>query len=427
MAAERSLAGTQLLGRYEIGDLLAQGTLCAVYHGQDTVLRRPVVVKAVPSELIDVYRNALHLTAAFTHPAVVVTYDAVEERGHLFLVQEHVHGRPLAAYARDGIPSQRAVDLAAQITRAIAYAHAHGIFHGDLTPSAILIDRRASVRINNFGLPTDELYFSRQTQAVRDAYLAPDSDVLDLDAPAIAPSSDFSAISGQSAAVDVRAVGLLLWQVLSEQTRAESGSTPSRRFRRDVPHGLRHLVLRCVLEDLPKHFTDAESLIAELDTLSTTLAHDKQPVSELTPPALRIAREALVREAAWSVEETLGPMRQWPIRVAGESVSASGPTIADPVTGGTGAWPMTHATPKIGQPRLRLPSRPLDRRQTPPSRPVRRQVPADRRLARSTEAVGFLHMEVGGVSVGRLLVYGLLLFVLFFLIGFFGPDILRKP
>lgn len=428
MAAELSHAGMELLGRYQVGELLSRGTLCRVYHGQDTVLRRPVIVKAAPRALIDAYRQALRVTAAFTHPAVVVTYDAVEERGHLFLVQEHVQARPLAAYARDGIPSQRAVDLAAQITRALAYAHAHGVIHGDLTPSAILIDRRATVRINNFGLPPDELYFAGQKQAVRDALFAPDGDIIDLDAPTVARSSREVMTNEPTAVGDVRAVGLLLWQVLSEQTRTELDGAPARRFRRDVPHALRQVVLRSVLDDLPDHMTDAETLLAELDAIALTLADESRVSKELTPPSLRVAREALAREAAWSVEETLGALRQWPVRPGSGSVSASGPTVADPLPSGTDAWPLTHATPKIGQPRMNLPSRPLGVRSRPTDRPVRLAAPNSRlSMRRSEPAGGFLRAQIGGVSVGRLLVYGLVLFVLFFVLGFFGPDILKTP
>lgn len=428
MASERSLAGTQLLGRYQVGDLLAQGTLCAVYQGQDTVLKRPVIVKAAPVELSAAYRDALRVTAAFTHPAVVVTYDALEERDCLLLVQEHVQARPLSAYARDGIPSQRAVDLAAQITRALAYAHAHGIVHGDLTPSAVLIDRRATVRINNFGLPPDSLYFSRQTQSVRDAYLATDSDVLDLDAPTIVRSAISQATSQPTEESDVRAVGLLLWQVLSEQTRADLGMPATRRFRRDVPRALRQLIVRCVLDELPEHVSQAESLLAELDAITATFAQDTPSVSELTPPALRVAREAIEREAAWSVEETLGVLRQWPLPSASQSVSASGPTLADPIPARTDAWPGAQATPMVGQPYLNLPSRPLSRKATVTGRPIERPRTGPWSGQRRKGTGGeLLRAEVAGVSVGRLLVYGLVLFVLFFLLGFFGPNILRTP
>src|SRR5258708_23122013 len=153
VAAESNLQGSTLYNRYKLDGELARGALCVVYRGQDIVLRRSVVVKALPADLAPVYRASLQTTAAFTHPAVVATYDAIDRDGWLYLVQEFVPARPLSAYITSGIPSQRTVDLGGQIARALAYAHAHEIIHGDLTPPAVLIDRQASPRADKFGPP----------------------------------------------------------------------------------------------------------------------------------------------------------------------------------------------------------------------------------------------------------------------------------
>lgn len=430
MAAQGSHAGRELLGRYQVGELLAQGALCPVYQGEDTVLRRPIIVKVAAADLIEAYRDALHLTAAFTHPAVVVSYDAIAQDERLFLIQEYVQARPLAAYARDGIPSARAVDLASQITRALAYAHAHDIIHGDLSPSAVLVDRQATVRINNFGLPADRTYFTKQAQAVRDSYLSSDGDVIDLDAPTVAREATSLHAHPLTAADDVRAVGLLLWQVLSEQAqRSGPVGAPVRRFRRDVPLALRDLVTRTVLSDHPNPVSSAETLLAELEELAAVLASERTVNAELTPPALRVAREALAREAAWSVEETLGVLRQWPVHAGNDSVSASDPTVADPAPVRLVEQQFSFPTPRIGSPRLNLPSRPLARRPVTTGRPAtggsrgRAALPSPPRSMRPL----WLDNTIGPLSVGRLFVYGAVLFVLFFLIGYFGPNLLGIP
>ena len=98
-------------------------------------------------------RAAPGTEASVTHSAVIAVFDAVEHDGRLFVVQEHVQAREFSTYLRAGLPIERATDLAAQIARALAYAHAHGVVHGDLTPAAVLVDRRAVLRLNNFGLP----------------------------------------------------------------------------------------------------------------------------------------------------------------------------------------------------------------------------------------------------------------------------------
>src|SRR5262249_34694738 len=152
--------------RYRIEELLANGALCPVYRGQDTVLRRSIAIKVVPPEHVHAYREALSQTAALTHPAIVATYDALEEGGQLFLIQERAFARPFQTYLRNGLPVERTLDLAVQVARALAYAHAHDIVHGDLTPTALLVDRRAVVSVNNYCLPPDGAYFDEFSRAL---------------------------------------------------------------------------------------------------------------------------------------------------------------------------------------------------------------------------------------------------------------------
>ena len=60
---ERELIGSTIQKRYRVDSLLAEGALCAVYKGEDTVLRRPIAVKSVPANHIGAYRAALSATA----------------------------------------------------------------------------------------------------------------------------------------------------------------------------------------------------------------------------------------------------------------------------------------------------------------------------------------------------------------------------
>src|SRR5579859_3471363 len=117
----QDLRGLQLAERYQLDEMVAQGNLCAVYRGQDTVLHRPIAIKAIKPELVTTYRAALQTTSSLSHPAIVETYDAIDYDGWLFLVQEYLHARSLTGYLRAGVPSERAVDLGGQIARVLAY------------------------------------------------------------------------------------------------------------------------------------------------------------------------------------------------------------------------------------------------------------------------------------------------------------------
>ena len=290
--------------RYQVGDTMSHGAISTIYRGLDTVLRRPIVVKAIPGEHLPAFRQALQLTSDLTHPAIVATYDAVELDQWLFLVQESVSARSLDVYLPNGIPSGRTLDLSAQLARALAYAHSHNVIHGDLTPTAILVDRRAAVRVNNFALPPDSGYFSRVA-----ATLPAENG----DAAVAGASDDFRIPQGMEG--DVWAVGLLLWQLLSVPDPHPSvapgeGSPAKRGFRQDVPPEVRELVLRCAQLQHPRRIKDAEALTLALEMEARALAGGRRTLAEVTPPALRAARAAVAHIASWSTEDTLGTIQR---------------------------------------------------------------------------------------------------------------------
>lgn len=407
MSSEISHVGLRLLNRYQLEEPIASDALCPVYRGQDIVLRRSIAVKAVALEWVQAYRTALHDTTTLSHPAVVATYDALEHDDWLFIIQEFVPARPLTTYLRDGVPSERAADLGGQIARALAYAHAHDITHGDLTPAAVLVDRQATVRINNFRLPPDEAYFAERT-------------------------AEWDRMSGMAAQprpvdsdpvkADIVSVGFLLWMLLSElkreaPERADVVATP-REFRPDVPEVLRDVVRRCVLQSEPGAIADAETLCQDLEELGRALAKARPALSEETPPSLRVARAAIERDAPWSAGATLGSMRPWSPMRASDPVSQSATTV--PQFTQTAPWLDSVATPAI-PPRLRLPSRPVpedDARGYQAGPRVQRQAALEQAYPETTLPDASGERQIG---IWVVIAIGVALFILFFLIGYFMP------
>lgn len=409
MIDQDQLAGQLLRNRYALDALLATGAAAAVYRGRDTVLNRPIAVKAVPLEAAAPYRDALAKTAAFTHPAVVALYDTLEAEGHLLLIQELVDGRALAAYLRAGLPSERALIIGAQLARALDYAHAHGIVHGDLTPSAVIVDRRAVVRINNVGLPPDNAYFTRLTRSLdgdaptRLVHAAPDAEP-----PA---RGDEESVGGErweaTAAADVRAAALLLWQVLAEP---QGGQGETRVFRADVPEAVRELVWRAALPARADAITDAETLALALDDARAAIARQRPAIPELTPPALQAVRVGgPPPPPPWADDEAVAADETW-----GDAAERR-PAMAAQRHGITPT--------ELGVPHLRLPSRPagpdavvrsVDRPPHWPAGPS--AVASDGRSHTPTR-------PAGQVNIPLVIAIGIALFVLFFLIGYVAQPI----
>ena len=396
--------GLKLVERYQVAERLSDGGLCAVYRGQDLTLRRPIAIKVVPPSHVESYRAALRLSASFSHPAVVCVYDMIEQDSSLYLIQEYVAERALSDYLLAGLPVERAVDIASQIAFALSYAHVKGVIHGDLTPAAVLIDRHALVRLNNFYAPADETYFTRARDAVaRD---------IRLETKQIAVQPDETG--------DVIALGYLLWLMTTERT-AQSDQPADmflRSTRADVPETLTALLRRIfdassAPSSAPSAITAAEVAI-ELERLCNDYAAARSGSIPDVPAAIKAYR-ALAESAEWSNEPTIASGRS-----AIERVARAAP---GPRRGGTQVFPSEAGNalepsadmPFGVAPRLRLPSRPIS------DGASLRAVPVPSAAVMGDAQPDLPHeAESGGLPLTPLLLLGAVLFVLFFLVGFYS-------
>ncbi len=382
------LSGRQLARRYTLSDELAPGALSRVVRGEDMMLHRPVIVKAIPPEYVDVYTEAMRATSALTHPAAIAFYDAFYEDGWLLLVQEAVHGQALSRYLRQGVPSERAVNLALQLAHILAYAHRREVIHGDLTPTAILVDRQATVRLNNFGLPPNLDYF-----------LTEGGDELQ---PLLTDGTPYG---------DVLALGLLLRQLLSN-TELAGTEHGARQMRADVPQELARLVTRCIAPDASDAITDAAMLASALEAIGEQLGETRHPLSTDTPAALRVAHAVAAEQARWSSEQTMaGVLAPQPIERSSHEVGSRFSPLTDPDHFDGAVTRAANEADLDVAPRLRLPARPW------PNPPMyheagRGRAPVYHKGEDDSER---------SVGLGAVLVVSAVLFVIFFLIGFLGP------
>ena len=267
------VTGRVIRGRYLLQRVIQQGAACTVYQGFDQVLQRAVAVKVAPVEHIPAYRTALRATAQFAHPNIIGVYDLIVEPDTLCIVQEYVEGSDFVGLLRSPLAAYEVADIGAQICQALIYAGtpSRKVCHGDLTPAAILRDSRGLVRVNNFALPSDLAYFS----AWNTVGGAATSVLSDMELPA-------GQMSEGRRADDTRAVGLLLYQLLagrSPDANVVEPPTDGRlRFMRNVPAEVCEVIARAVVRRHPQRIVTAEALHSELKALAEAL--------EPLPPAV---------------------------------------------------------------------------------------------------------------------------------------------
>ncbi len=393
-----NLRGEQLAQRYEIGAICGRGALCVVYTASDLLLHRTVAIKVSPLSVADAYREALEATGALSYPAFLAVYDVIEQAGRLYVVQEYIDGRPLSYYIADGAPARRAVALALQLARGIAYAHQHDLAHGDLTASAILIDRLAMAHINNAHLPPDWDYFSAVAATVALSGIASGED------------QTLARLVEDERLRDIWAIGAALWLLVTRpigEPLASSG-VAAREFREDVTLEIRSLLVRVLDLAREDRIASANALALALEALDATMTLAASDPTLPVPPSVRAFREA--RTGGYGQREN-------PLGFKTNQSAYAGNLYFESVASGE------------------TDSMTLDRSQTRPANGSSRRLSPGRVSAQEERRSGRLHgytdelaEDFGDAPTNRRWMWftvGIVLFVAFFLLGYLIAPQLR--
>jgi serine/threonine protein kinase len=375
--------------RYLLQRLIKHGQVCAIYQGTDQVLQRTVAIKAVPAPDIAAYKAAIKMTGHFSHPNIVGTYDLVIEPEMLYIVQEYIEGANFSTLLQTQLSPYEVVDFGMQICQALIYADnaSQKVCHGDLTPTSILRDPHGLVRVNNFALAGDFLYFQSWCKMGGDGVALSDTEL------------PYGQQSEGRRSDDTRAVGILLYQLLAGRSPGASVVEPPHdgrlRFQRNVPAELCETVARAVVRQHPQHISTSEALYIDLKSLSETLA---QPAPLVMP----------VTSAYQQHEEPL---------VISQAASSAGGKLAS-------ALPVRdteHPGPGLSSYRAEQSGKPLTAEVTPASPTV---ADVSLKLAAARQAA----YPESGVEKERhsallpILLIGLIVFALLFIIGYFAGQ-----
>jgi protein kinase-like protein len=196
-----------VLGRYRPLRPLGSGGSGTVWLARDDTSGLEVALKIIAKEGRAAPRAEREAEAAtrLRHPHCLRAYGLESDDKHLYIPYEYVPGSTLRQVIRSGeLRDEGAVEAAAQILEALAFAHAQGIVHRDVKPANVLVvdGESISVRLFDFGLA--QLADAETLTAVGDvpgtlAYISPER------------------LHGETAGppADVWAAGVLLWEALS--------------------------------------------------------------------------------------------------------------------------------------------------------------------------------------------------------------------
>lgn len=285
-AAEEPAAPVRF-GDYDLLDKIDEGAMGVIYRARQRSFNRLVAVKMIRTERAttasDVQRFQIEAAAIgnLDHPNILPVFETGTIAGQLFFSMKLVDGETLATQIGAGrwrpepataLDRQPAIaELMILLARAVHHAHDRGVLHRDLKPGNILLDRRGTPYLLDFGLAKfmqsdTELthttavlgtlgYMAPEQAAGNTRTLTPAADVYGLGAIL------YALLTGHAPFVGSEAVVLLRQAI-------ECDPTPPRHVNTAVDVGLETICLKCLEKDPRRRYATAEALAKDLECWS---------------------------------------------------------------------------------------------------------------------------------------------------------------
>jgi serine/threonine protein kinase len=286
---------------------LGRGAMGVTYRAIDTSLQRLVALKVISSRLIDNevlksrFIREARSAASLRHPNVASVYYLGSMESFYFYAMELVTGETLEQFIEEKGPLDPllALDIAAQVTSALVAANQAGLVHRDIKPANLILTKdekgRLTVKVVDFGLV--------KTAAEQNDDAALSDPGAFLGTACYASPEQFSGgkIDARS---DLYAVGITLWEMLTE-------ATPFRGTPTQV--AVQHLQAPLPIDKL-RHLP--HSIVSLLTHLLEKNPDDRPQTPEELSIMLNATRRAIGGQAGTVREISSAPqLKPWPARL----------------------------------------------------------------------------------------------------------------
>jgi eukaryotic-like serine/threonine-protein kinase len=291
------------VGEYRIVREIGRGGMGVVYEADQVALGRRVAIKVLPGRLVsneklrERFRREAQAAARLHHTSIVPVFAAGESDGQCYYVMQLIEGRGLDKIIREAATQgdkdpleprefcRTAARIGFQVAEALAYAHAQGVLHRDIKPSNLLLDKRGTVWVTDFGV----------AKLAEGTNLTESGDLIGT--LKYMPPERFSGLS--DARGDVYSLGVTLYELLTFRSafpdttphnliQLITQQTPIRpgKLNPEIPKDLETIVLKAAARDSAHRYNTAGELAEDL----RRFLYDRPILAKRTGPAEQLWR-----------------------------------------------------------------------------------------------------------------------------------------
>jgi serine/threonine protein kinase/Tol biopolymer transport system component len=312
-AADLRMVPGARIGPYEIVALAGRGGMGEVYRARDPRLGRHVALKLLPSAVrsdaarLRRFEQEARTASALNHPNILTIYEIGETTGIPFFVTELIDGHALRAQMTgEPMDLRTLLEVAEQVTSALAVAHEAGIVHCDIKPENIMVRSDGLVKVLDFGLAT-QVRWAAAAEAPTPGFVTALIGTVPYMSPEQALGRDLDHRS------DLFSMGVVLYEMATGRSpfaaansvetldRIRNEPPPDiRQFNRRMPQLLEGVIDKCLEKERDRRYSSARDLLADLNRVKAALDQGARR-AEVPAVSMAISRSRSARHSRWVV------------------------------------------------------------------------------------------------------------------------------
>jgi eukaryotic-like serine/threonine-protein kinase len=293
----REVSVGESLDQYKLTEVIARSGMASIFKGIDTQSGQTVAIK-VPymqfeSDVVFYgrFQREEEVGRRLDHPYIIRVLSP-RHKSRMYIAMEFIEGTSLRAMIRDGqgLPVDKALDLARQICEALVYMHSQGVVHRDLKPENILITPDGKIKIMDFGIALDESARRLTWSGLSSTIGTPDY---------MAPEQ----VSGRRGDVrtDIYSLGVILFEMLTGnlpysgpnvygvmKAKTSEDPQPPTAFKPDLDPHLEEIVLHAIERNPRNRYETAGQMLQDLNDPASVQVQNR--AARLHPRSLAMQR-----------------------------------------------------------------------------------------------------------------------------------------